>query len=83
MIITCPNCAARYKVKDGLITAKGKKVKCRKCASVFVAYPDKDAVLETAPPAGATTVIQESAGVGAEPKQAAPPKPAAPRPAAA
>jgi len=53
MIITCPSCSARYKVKDGLITEKGKKVKCKKCGSVFVAYPHKDAtpLAEAAPSA--------------------------------
>lgn len=49
MIITCPHCNARYKVKDGLIQAKGKKVKCKKCSAVFIAYPHKDAILEWAP----------------------------------
>ena len=46
MIITCPQCSARYKVKDGLIEEKGKKVKCKKCNAVFIAYPHKDSVLQ-------------------------------------
>ncbi len=49
MIISCPNCSARYKVKDGLITEKGKTVKCKKCAAVFIAYAHKDSVLARKP----------------------------------
>jgi predicted Zn finger-like uncharacterized protein len=54
MIITCPHCSARYKVKDDLIKAKGKRVKCKKCTAIFVAYPDRDAVLEKKPDEAAT-----------------------------
>ncbi len=54
MIITCPNCSARYKVKDELIQAKGKRVKCKKCEAVFLTFPDRDAVLESAPQAAST-----------------------------
>ncbi len=50
MIITCPNCSARYKVKDELVQTKGKRVKCKKCEAVFLTYPDRDAVLESMPP---------------------------------
>lgn len=49
MIITCPSCSARYRVKDELIKSKGKRVKCKKCEAVFIAYPDKDPVLEKTP----------------------------------
>ena len=48
MVITCPQCSARYKVKDGLIGEKGKKVKCKKCEAVFIAYPDNRSVLREA-----------------------------------
>jgi len=40
MILTCPGCSARYRVKDGLIPPAGKKVKCKKCAVIFRAFPD-------------------------------------------
>lgn len=40
MILTCPGCSARYRVKDGLIPEAGKKVKCKKCGVVFRAFPD-------------------------------------------
>lgn len=78
MIITCPNCSARYRVKDELIKAKGKRVKCKKCTAVFVAYPDKDAVLEQAPavPAAAPTPPPQKV-VKPKPAPAPTPKPAA------
>jgi len=50
MIITCPSCGARYKVRDDLIPNSGKRIKCKKCAALFRAYPDKKAVLEKASP---------------------------------
>lgn len=53
MIITCPSCGARYKVKDDLIPNSGKRVKCKKCAALFRAFPDKKAILEKKAPAPA------------------------------
>lgn len=50
MIITCPSCGARYKVRDDLIPSSGKRVKCKKCASLFRAFPGKKAILEQAAP---------------------------------
>jgi len=40
MIITCPDCKARYNVKDNLIPEKGKNVRCKKCKTAFRAYTD-------------------------------------------
>ncbi len=40
MILTCPGCSARYRVKEELIPPAGKKVKCKKCAVIFRAFPD-------------------------------------------
>lgn len=40
MIITCPDCSAKYKVRDELIPDQGKKVRCKKCSAVFRAYLD-------------------------------------------
>ncbi len=66
MIITCPHCKARYKVKDGLIQTKGKKVKCKNCSAVFIAYPDKDSVLDRAPsPADSPVKKAATAAAGA------------------
>ena len=37
MIIECPNCHTKFKVKDELIPPEGRKVKCSKCGNVFLA----------------------------------------------
>ena len=39
MIITCDECNSSFSVSDGLIKDTGSKVRCSKCDSVFVAYP--------------------------------------------
>lgn len=66
MIITCPQCSARYKVKDGLISEKGKKVKCKKCESVFIAYPDNRSVLKSSPAAPPLKAAESQAQTKAE-----------------
>ncbi len=86
MIIACPSCNARYKVKDELIKEKGKKVKCKKCSAIFKAFRDQDSVLLKAAPgqedalktqqvdsAAASAGIKVSVGAQA---QAAPSQPA-------
>jgi len=67
MIISCPSCGARYKVRDDLIPETGKRVKCKKCTSLFRAFPGKKAILEKpkqAPPkqssAQATVMVDQS-----------------------
>jgi predicted Zn finger-like uncharacterized protein len=39
MIITCDECNSSFSVGDSLIKESGSKVRCSKCDSVFVAYP--------------------------------------------
>ena len=39
MIITCNECKSSFKVEDSLIKETGSKVRCSKCNSVFVVYP--------------------------------------------
>ncbi|CAM2008477.1 zinc-ribbon domain-containing protein [Acanthopleuribacter pedis] len=88
MIIACPSCNARYKVKDELIKEKGKKVKCKKCGAIFKAFRDKDSVLLKAAPgkeddfktrqvdpaaAAATAGIKVSVGAQAPAAPAPPP----------
>ena len=51
MIITCEECSSSFSVNDSLIKETGSKVRCSKCDSVFVAYPqpaEDIAELETA-----------------------------------
>lgn len=38
MIITCEKCQTRYKLNDSVIPDSGYKVKCHKCAHVFVVH---------------------------------------------
>ena len=40
MIVTCDECESSFNVGDSLIKADGSKVRCSKCSSVFVVYPD-------------------------------------------
>lgn len=61
MIITCPSCSARYKIKDGAVTAKGKKVKCKKCDTAFKAMAD-----------GSTSILAPSPATPAAPEAAKP-----------
>lgn len=66
MIITCPNCAARFNLKDELLGEKGRNVKCAKCSHRWFAEP-----------AAKTAAAPKSAA----PKPAAPePEPAPPPP---
>ena len=69
MIISCPQCSLRYKVKDDLIGEKGKKVKCKKCSAVFRAYKDRSVLLggndqQAAPKKAAPAAPPEAAGSG-------------------
>ena len=40
MIVTCNECESSFNVDDSLIKDDGSKVRCSKCSSVFVVYPD-------------------------------------------
>ena len=40
MIVTCNECDASFNVDDSLIKEDGSKVRCSKCRSVFVVYPE-------------------------------------------
>jgi pilus assembly protein FimV len=40
MIVTCNECESSFKVDDRLIKDSGSKVRCSKCSSVFVVYPE-------------------------------------------
>ncbi len=50
MIVTCPGCNSKYRVRDEAVPAAGAELKCPSCASVFVAHPPKHskAEIETA-----------------------------------
>lgn len=41
MEIGCPECSKKYKIDESLIPDKGRKVKCKKCGSVFFVKKDE------------------------------------------
>jgi len=60
MILTCPSCSAKYRVKDGMIPDSGKKVRCKKCKNVFRAYPEPKDPPEPESKENAATVMIDS-----------------------
>ncbi len=40
MIVVCPKCNTKYRIKDELIDPEGTKLKCSRCGNIFV-YPQK------------------------------------------
>jgi len=40
VIIACTQCQTRFKVPDGKVTARGRKVRCSRCGHTFRIYPD-------------------------------------------
>ena len=66
MILECPSCQAKYKVDASLIPAQGKKVRCKKCQSIFKASQD-----------GQTELLKSGAPPAPEPKPETKPQPQA------
>ena len=42
MIVTCPECSARYKLDEAKVSARGAKITCPRCRHVFVVYREDD-----------------------------------------
>jgi len=42
MILSCPQCKTKYRVRDDLIDPEGSEVKCSRCGYSFLATPDQD-----------------------------------------
>jgi len=52
MIVTCPNCSTHFKVPQGALGTKGRKMKCARCSHVWQAMPvvmDDEVPLESPP----------------------------------
>ena len=47
MNLTCPNCGARFKIKNDALGTKGRKVKCGKCEHRWYAMPEADPAAAT------------------------------------
>ena len=87
MNLTCPNCGARFKIKDGALGTKGRKVKCGKCDHRWHAMPEAEA----APAAAQAEPVSQPADPTedfappppppvADPTEAPPPPPPPPPP---
>lgn len=48
MIVTCPGCGSKYRVRDEAVPQGGAELKCPSCQSVFVAHPPKHSEEELA-----------------------------------
>jgi predicted Zn finger-like uncharacterized protein len=85
MNLTCPNCSARFKITDGALGTKGRKVKCSKCEHRWYAMPGAEpaAVAAAAPSAPALADPAEDfipPPPVADPTDAPPPPPPPPPP---
>ena len=49
MILTCPNCATQYVVKDGAIPPQGRQVRCASCKHSWHQDPEPTAEMEPQP----------------------------------
>ncbi len=66
MIISCPECATKFTIADGLLGERGRKVRCFKCGHTWHQMPERSAPEAAAP-------------LSAEPAEVPPPPPAPPR----
>ena len=41
MIVTCPGCTAKYRVRDEAVPPEGAELQCASCAALFVAHPPR------------------------------------------
>lgn len=41
MIVTCPSCTAKYRVRDEVVPNEGAELRCAKCEESFAAFPPK------------------------------------------
>ena len=75
MILTCPNCATRYVVKDGSIGPKGRKVRCASCGHSWHQEADVSALADESPLAAPPMPRQQEEDPAPEPPEQAAPEP--------
>jgi predicted Zn finger-like uncharacterized protein len=46
VVVTCPGCAAKYRVRNETVPPDGARMRCPKCETLFLARPPTDAVAE-------------------------------------
>lgn len=46
MIVTCPSCSSKYRVRDEAVPSEGAQLQCPTCQAVFVAHPPKHSEAE-------------------------------------
>lgn len=79
MIVTCPECAARYKLDRSRVSSRGARITCPRCKHVFVVYPrDEEPGEATLTPSG----FQRARSTQSVPRPTAKPKVAEQAPAA-
>lgn len=42
MIVQCPSCSSRYRIRDSNIPPSGGKIRCPSCSHAFVVYPEDE-----------------------------------------
>ena len=55
MIVTCPECASRYKIDESKIKGRGAKITCPNCAHKFVVYREGESAETADAPATSPT----------------------------
>ena len=68
MIIACAQCHTRFKVPDGKVTARGRKVRCSRCGHTFRIFPESasDRMGDAAPAAPRPSVPDPFQAFGPE-----------------
>ena len=66
MIITCDECNSSFSVNDSVIKEAGSKVRCSKCNSVFVVYPQQTENIDELETAGVDMALDSDEHITAE-----------------
>lgn len=69
MILTCPNCATQYAVKDDAIPPQGRQVRCTSCKHSWHQDPEPDAFAHSQPGTEREAVEPEAAIAAATPAE--------------